>query len=93
VFSPLRAPPVRSALLDVVFCLDFGPFFFLLLFPCIVFFLYLFIYLFRIIVKGEAMKIMNLLSISLQKAPFYGKFLVLIAESLYFANNLKKYAK
>ncbi len=39
------------------------------------------------------MKIMNLLSISLQKAPFYGKFLVLIAESLYFANNLKKYAK
>jgi hypothetical protein len=36
---------VHSALLGVVFCLDFGPFFFLLLFPCWVFFLYLFIYL------------------------------------------------
>ncbi len=31
-------------LLSVVFCLDFGPFFFLLLFPCMVF-IYLFIYL------------------------------------------------
>jgi hypothetical protein len=32
---------VCSALLSMVFCLDFSPFFFLLLFPCQVFFLYL----------------------------------------------------
>jgi hypothetical protein len=36
---------VGSALSGVVFCLDFDPFFFLLLFPAGVFFLYLFIYL------------------------------------------------
>ncbi len=32
---------VHSALWGVIFCLDFSPFFFLLLFPCWVFFLYL----------------------------------------------------
>jgi hypothetical protein len=36
---------VHSALCGVVFCLDFDPFFFLLLLPCRVFFLSLFIYL------------------------------------------------
>ncbi len=40
----LRLPIVRFALSGVVFCLDFSPFFFLLLFNCRVFFL---IYLFR----------------------------------------------
>ncbi len=35
-----------SALLGVVFCLNFGPFLFLLLFPCQVSFLYFFNYLF-----------------------------------------------
>jgi hypothetical protein len=41
-----KLPIVRSALWGVVFCLDLGPFFFLFLFPCRVFFFYLFIYLF-----------------------------------------------
>jgi hypothetical protein len=36
---------VHSALCGAVFCLDFDPLFFLLLLPCQVFFLYLFIYL------------------------------------------------
>jgi hypothetical protein len=35
---------VHSALSGVIFCLEFCPFFFFLLFPCQVFFLYLFIY-------------------------------------------------
>jgi hypothetical protein len=35
---------VHSALSGVVFCLDFSPFLFLLLFPCQVFFFYLFTY-------------------------------------------------
>jgi hypothetical protein len=43
-FLLLGLPIVRFALWDVVFCLDFGPFFFLLLFPLWVFFVYLFIY-------------------------------------------------
>ncbi len=34
---------MRFALSGMVFCLEFGPFFFLLLFACQVFFLYLFI--------------------------------------------------
>jgi hypothetical protein len=38
---------VHSALCGAVFCLDFDPLFFLLLLPCQVFFLYLFIYLFN----------------------------------------------
>ncbi len=33
---------MHSALLDAVFCLDFRPFFSLFLFPCWMFFLYLF---------------------------------------------------
>jgi hypothetical protein len=37
---------LRSALSGVVFCLDFDPFFFLLLFLCGVFFFYFSIYLF-----------------------------------------------
>jgi hypothetical protein len=46
-FSSKGSPIVHSALWGVVFCLDFSPFlFFLLLFPCQVFFLYLSIYLF-----------------------------------------------
>jgi hypothetical protein len=50
-------PIVRSALWGVVFCLDFCPFLFLLLFPCWMFFLYLFIYLFMrnyVVGKPEA---------------------------------------
>jgi hypothetical protein len=43
VFLFSRLLIVRPALSSMVFCLDFGPFFFLLLFPCRVFFLYLFI--------------------------------------------------
>jgi hypothetical protein len=46
MFTPLPAPIVGSALLGVIFCLDSGPFFFLIMFPSWVFFLYLFIYLF-----------------------------------------------
>ncbi len=38
VFSPFTAPVVHSALWGVVFCLDIGPFLFLLLFPCRMFF-------------------------------------------------------
>ncbi len=44
-FLLLRLSAVHSALCGAVFCLDFDPFFFLLLLPCWVFFLYLFIYL------------------------------------------------
>ncbi len=36
---------MRSTFSGVIFCLDFDPIVFLLLFPCQVFFLYLFIYL------------------------------------------------
>jgi hypothetical protein len=46
-FLLLRLPIVHFALLSVVFCLNFSPLFFLLLFPCQVFFLPLFIYLLR----------------------------------------------
>jgi hypothetical protein len=48
-FLLLGLPIVHFVLLGVIFCLDFGPFFFLLLFPCQVFFLskcFSFIYLF-----------------------------------------------
>jgi hypothetical protein len=45
MFSPLRALILGSALLGVIFCLDSSPFFFLLMFPCRVFFLYIYIYL------------------------------------------------
>ncbi len=40
-FLLLGLPIVHSALSGVIFCLDFGPFFILLLFPCQVFFIYL----------------------------------------------------
>jgi hypothetical protein len=43
----LGLPIVPSALSGMVFCLEFSPFFFLLLFPWQVFFLYLFICLFK----------------------------------------------
>jgi hypothetical protein len=43
-----------SAIWGVVFCLDFGPFFFLLLFPCCVFFP-LFIYLFNLISNSPSL--------------------------------------
>jgi hypothetical protein len=44
---PKSIDNISFALLGVVFCLDFGRFFlFLLLFSCLVFFFYLFIYLF-----------------------------------------------
>jgi hypothetical protein len=42
-FLLLGLPIVWSPLWGVVFCSDFGPFFFLLLFPCWLLFLYLFI--------------------------------------------------
>ncbi len=45
MFLLLGLPIACSALSGVVFCLDFDPFVFLLLFACLVFFLYLFIYL------------------------------------------------
>jgi hypothetical protein len=48
VFSLLRLPIVRFALLGVVFCLDFDLFFFLLLFPCRMFSLY---YLFIFVIQ------------------------------------------
>ncbi len=51
-FLLLRLPIVCSALSGVKFCLDFGPFFFLLLFPSQVIFLYLFIYYFIILQFG-----------------------------------------
>ncbi len=38
---------MRFALWGVIFCLNFGPFFFLLLFPCHAFFLSFFIYLYK----------------------------------------------
>jgi len=41
VFYSLGLPNMHSAVSSVIFCLDFSPFFFLLLFPCWVFFLYL----------------------------------------------------
>jgi hypothetical protein len=53
VFSSYGLPIVRSALGGVVFCLDFGPFCFLLLFPCRMFFLPLFIYLTPICISLE----------------------------------------
>jgi hypothetical protein len=43
MFSLIRLPIVQSTLWGVVFCFDFGPFCFLLLFPCGVLFLYLFL--------------------------------------------------
>jgi hypothetical protein len=47
-FLLLGLPMVGFAIWGVVFCLDFGSFFFLLFFPCWMFFLYLFIYLFNL---------------------------------------------
>ncbi len=46
VFFLLRLFVVHFALLNVVFCFDFNPFFYILLFRCQVFFLCLFIYFF-----------------------------------------------
>ncbi len=57
-FLLLKLPTVRSTLLGVLFCLDFDPFFSLLLFPCQVFSLYLFVCLFRFLFK-ECFKILN----------------------------------
>jgi hypothetical protein len=45
-FFLLVLPILGFALSSVIFCLDFDPFFFLLLILCWVFFIYLFIYLF-----------------------------------------------
>jgi hypothetical protein len=45
----IGSPIVHFALWGVVFCLDLGPFFFLLLFPCRGLFIYLCNYLFHVI--------------------------------------------